>query len=114
MSEREYRSQIAAVLAAIEQRARRLGRKVLLPAALGAGLALGVAGCSDDDNSKPDTFVPGADAAYGVPFWDMGVDGVLPGPDSAYGVPMPDAGVDQATDAVVPGPDAAYLGPDAN
>lgn len=105
MSEREYRSQIAAVLADVEKAARRLGRKVLLPAALGAGLALGAAGCSDDDNGKPDTFVSGPDAAYGVPF-EMGVDSVVPNPDTAY--LAPDLGVDQGADAIMPGPDAAY------
>jgi hypothetical protein len=119
MSEREYRSQIAAVLAEIESKARRLGRKMLLPAALGAGLALGAGGCSDDDNYVPtpdavygvdaalvDAFVPGPDAAYGVPF-DMRVGDTAPAKDA-----VPDANARE--DGLVPGPDAAYMGPDAN
>ncbi|MCK5796230.1 MAG: hypothetical protein KAI47_03550 [Deltaproteobacteria bacterium] len=105
MSERDYREAIAAVLADIERKSRKVGRhvghhakKVILPATLGAGLALGLGGCGDDTSTKP--IVPMADAAYGAPPFDMGpqpdsktktdvkADTIVAGPDAAYGVPF--------------------------
>lgn len=95
MSEREYRRALAAVLAEIEAEARRLGRKVLLPAALGAGLALGAGGCGDDTTTGPtaDAWVGRPDAVYGT---DAG--------------PWPDLKRDTASDAdlMVGRPDAVY------
>ncbi len=97
MLERDYRSQIAAVLADVEKAARRLGCKALIPAALGVGLALGVGGCTDDDNNtKPidmrvEDVAGQPDAVYGIdvlPPVDAGVDSIISGPDAAYAVPF--------------------------
>ena len=71
MSECEIRQEhLAAVLADIEAETRRLGRKVLIPAALGAGLALGAGGCGNDSTLGPtaDTDIP-RDAAVRADTW---------------------------------------------
>ncbi len=101
MSEKDYREAIAAILVEIERKSRKVSRhvgrhakKMILPATLGAGLALGLGGCSDDTSTKPDTILPMADAAYGAPPFDMPnpadvkADTIVAGPDAAYGVPF--------------------------
>lgn len=111
MSEREYRRALAAVLAEIEAEARRLGRKVLLPAALGAGLALGAGGCGDDTTTGPtaDTYIPRdaalyADASVGRPDAIYAAD-AGPWPDLARDVSS-EASTDGASDARIPATDA--------
>lgn len=96
MSEREYRRALAAVLAEIEAETRRLGRKVLIPAALGAGLALGAGGCGDDTTTGPtaDTYIPRDAALY--------ADTAVGWPDAIYGIgecTRPDVKRDTVSDA---------------
>lgn len=52
MSEKEMRGLLGEVCRELERRARMTLKKVALPAALGASLALG--GCSDDSTTPPD------------------------------------------------------------
>lgn len=109
MSEQEYRKAIAAVLAKVEAEARRLGRKVILPAAFGAGLALGAGGCGDDSAKAPaaDTYIPRDTAIYGVdagPWPDTFTTRDIAAPDAIYAAdsgPWPDRSADSARDADV-------------
>lgn len=111
MSEHQYRSALAAVLAEVEAEARRLGRKVLIPTALGAGLVLG-AGCGDDGAPPtPDRYIPTDAHPYGVDSgpWPRDVaspklDVYIPSDAHPYGVdsgPWPDVSRDAARDAGV-------------
>lgn len=114
MSERQMRAILREVCGELDRRARispdeegsgpggfvRRARKLLFPALLGAGLALG--GCSDD-SGKP---AP----VYGVPL-DARVEAKAA---PAYGVPFPDAKVDARRDLVSPvQPEYMAPGPDA-
>lgn len=116
MSEREMRQVLASLCNDLDRRAKALGRglkKVMLPAALGAGLALGAGGCSDDSGSAKDAQVEASvkdvgvtdNAVYMAPDAGMDLPPVPPymAPDSA--TPPADSGVD------VPG--ALYMAPDA-
>lgn len=99
MSEREMRHLLASLCADLDRRARQLGRgvkKVVLPAALGAGLALGMGGCSDDSSTAPDAKVDKKDGGT----TDAKVD---IGPVTPYGIPS-DIGVDT--------PGTLYMAPD--
>lgn len=66
MSEREYRSQLATLIADLDRAARRVGRagkKALVPTVLGIGLLLAADGCAyGDAGPGPDTRPPVADA----------------------------------------------------
>ncbi|MFH1130817.1 MAG: hypothetical protein V1754_05740 [Pseudomonadota bacterium] len=98
MSEKEIRATVRQICEDLDKRARYLARngirKVVLPAVLGAGLA--ISGCGDE------TTVP----LYGVPPAEAGVEaGVDQGIDTS---------VDAATDLLpLPEAAAAYMGPDA-
>lgn len=117
MSEREIREVLRSVCEDMDRRARRAVRggvrKVVMPAVLGAGLALG-GGCSDDDiDKKQDASVSDGQVKDGAG------DGVVPGPDAAYFAPDsivymgPDAG--PPTPDLGPGnPDLAYMAPPAD
>lgn len=111
VSEQEYRKVVAAVLAKVEAEARRLGRKVLIPTALGAGLVLG-AGCGDSGAPPtPDSYIPTDAHPYGVDSgpWPRDVaspklDVYIPSDAHPYGVdsgPWPDLQRDAASDGGV-------------
>lgn len=91
MSEREIRRVIAEVCAELDRQVRAAVscgvRRVVLPAALGAGLALTAAACGDDDPG------PGS-PAYGAPAIEAGVGdaGVDRGPAALYAAVGPEAG----------------------
>ncbi|MFH1130816.1 MAG: hypothetical protein V1754_05735 [Pseudomonadota bacterium] len=110
MSEKEIRATVRQICEDLDKRARYLARngirKVVLPAVLGAGLAM--SGCGDE------TTVP----LYGVPPAEAGVEAGLDpaymGPDVGIEI---DQGVDTCCDAstdLLPLPEAApaYMGPD--
>ena len=117
MSEKEIRELLHTLCADIDRRAKRTGRtlkKAAIPLALGAGLALGVGGCSDDTTSPPPKADQGAtydgiQPAYMAPPFEMGpapayaVPGVDSGPAPEYAAPGPDAG--PQPDHMAPGPD---------
>jgi hypothetical protein len=101
MTEREIRQIIMEVCAELDRRARAVGR-IVAPSVIGAGLALGIAGC--DDRSAPLYSAPAPDGKVSA---DARVDGQtgdlkpaweypplppygVPNPDMAYGVPWPD------------------------
>ena len=101
MTEREIRQIIAEVCAELDRRARAVGR-VVGPSVIGAGLALGIAGC--DDRSTPLYSAPVPDGRVDAkpkvdgrtgdlrPNWEyppLPPYGV-PNPDMAYGVPRPE------------------------
>jgi|GEM_PF-3381499 len=120
MSEKEIRGILQELCDDLDRRFRGKIRKVVLPAALGAGMALG--GCGDsltdvvplyaapgDDMSmtelgpQPDYMAPDPDlsipADMGVDFQPIGEMGIL------YAGPSPDLGVDS-------GPQPEYMAPD--
>lgn len=120
MSEKEIRELLHTLCADIDRRARETARtlkKAALPLAIGAGLALGVGGCSDDSTSPPkaDQGVryDGIQPAYMAPPFEMGpapayavpgLDGKIDtGPAPEYAAPGPDAG--PQPDYMAPGPD---------
>jgi hypothetical protein len=75
MTEREIREVIRELCDELDECARRVVKKVVLPSMLGAGLAL-AGGCSDNP-------VP----AYGMPDGHNVVDKKVGGTESAYGMP---------------------------
>lgn len=115
MSEKEIRELLHTLCADIDRRAKRTARtlkKAAIPFAIGAGLALGAGGCSDDATSPPKVDkgaqYDGIQPAYMAPPFEMG-------PAPAYAVPGVDSG--PAPEYAAPGPDAGpqpdYMAPDA-
>lgn len=108
MSERDIRARLRAAFEELDRRAGRTVRKIVLPCALGAGLALGAGGC--DGRATPgDASVSDAQAPADVMKADMEVDsGVLPPYMApAYMAPPWDLGAD-----LVSPPEADYAAPD--
>ena len=107
MSEREMRQILASLCADLDRRARALGRgvkKALVPAALGAGLALGAGACSDDASSPKDARVEASTKDMGAemsPLYMAPEDAAI---QSDVG-PTADVGVDL--------PGTLYMAPDA-
>ena len=128
MSEKEIRELLHNLCSDIDRRARQAARglkRAAMPVALGAGLALGAGGCSDDSGSPPAKDGQTADTrqtdsgpapAYAVPPFEMGtpvdfggapayaVPGVEMGPTPDYMAPGPDLG--PQPDYMAPGPDS--------
>jgi hypothetical protein len=98
MSESEIRAVLREVCDELDRRARQL----LLPAIVGAGLAL--AGCGDDSKPVPAYGVP----AYGVPMYDARVE---QGAVALYSAPAPDGG--RRAETSPPQPEYMAPAPDA-
>jgi hypothetical protein len=137
MSEREMRQVLASLCNDLDRRAKALGRglkKVMLPAALGAGLALGAGGCSDDSQPAPNDagieasvkdigamdnalyMAPDAKADLGPQPPYMAPDGATPPPEDAAAA---DTAVQKDAGPVPPymAPDMGgllYMAPDAS
>jgi hypothetical protein len=100
MSEREIRSLLGEICHELDRRARSAIKNVAIPAALGAGLALGA--CSDDSTSPPkDAATADIQRQDGQPRKDAsrpsdgGVDlsQIDMGPAPEYAAPQLDAGI---------------------
>lgn len=103
MSEREIRSLLRTICDRLDERARRVTRKVVVPSVLGASLAL--SGCGDGRPVSTDAKVVTEAAPTG--------DAYLGASDAAYGAPLDGWPLppDQAAPDAGPQPD--YLAPDA-
>jgi hypothetical protein len=93
MSESEIRAVLREVCDEIDRRARQL----LLPAIVGAGLAL--AGCGEDSKPVPAYGAP----AYGVIHLDGSVERIVGADRAVYGAPLYSA---PQPEYMAPGPDA--------
>ena len=122
MSEKEIRGLLRTICDRLDERARRVTRKVVVPTMLGASLAL--SGCGDGRSVASDAKVvaeagplygvPAPDAIYAAP-WDGGAIPPYMGPDAG---PQPeyiapdDAGVVPPYMGPDAGPQPDYLAPD--
>jgi hypothetical protein len=118
MSEREIRARVREAFRQLDRCAGRTIKRAVLPCMLGAGLALGAAGCGEravqDDAGASDAALVQPDSGVdsgvlppymGPPPQDLGAD-LTPPPLGAYAVPAPDLGVDMIDD-----PSADYAAP---
>ncbi len=114
MTEKEIRAVIQAVCADLDQRVRQVVtksvRKVVLPAALGAGLALSTGACNDDDRSVPTGDAQGQVDGQAV---DAGPLPPYMAADAAvYAAPFPDGGPVPPYMAPDIGPQPDYMAPE--
>jgi hypothetical protein len=92
MTEKEIREVIRELCEELDERARRMVKKVVLPTMLGAGLALSVGACGDRTAPGKQDVISAADMAYGVPLYMAPsdyrpADHFVGGPDMAYRAP---------------------------
>ncbi len=109
MTEKEIREVIRELCDELDERARRLVRNVVVPAALGAGLALSAGGCGD--RAVSDSMVPHVDAAYGLPLYAAPLDWRTGGPESAYMMPFDRGTPKDIKPKTDPGPMPPYMAP---